>query len=108
MQDACECRMHVNAGHTVTYCRFNPRSPALQLLVACNSGFLPFAWTEKLDIPRPLNTTQDRRNVLLDNRVGDNEIISKNAGLLSLFWQMPMCQCYSICEVTLTRRFHTN
>lgn len=34
---------------------------------------------------RPLNTTQDRRNVLLDNRVGDNEIISTNAWLLSFF-----------------------
>ena len=29
---------------------------------------------------RPLNTTQDRRNVLLDQRVGENEIIDKNAG----------------------------
>ena len=34
---------------------------------------------------RPLNTTQDRRNVLLDNRVGNNEIISTNAWLLSFF-----------------------
>ena len=28
---------------------------------------------------RPLNTTQDRRNVLMDERVGERELITKNA-----------------------------
>lgn len=51
-----------------------------------------------LHVHAPLNTTQDRRNVLLDNRVGDNEIISTNVRLLDV--RIP--ECLARCAINLS------
>ncbi|CAJ1339166.1 unnamed protein product [Effrenium voratum] len=47
----------------------------------------------------PLNTTQDRRSVLLDSRVGDNEIINTNVRLLDV--RIP--ECIARCALDLSK-----
>jgi len=48
----------------------------------------------------PLNTTQDRRNVLMDERVGERELITKNVRLLDV--RIP--ECVARCVLDLSTR----
>ncbi|CAE8605766.1 unnamed protein product, partial [Polarella glacialis] len=46
----------------------------------------------------PVNTTQDRRNILLDDRVGDRELIKKNIRLLDV--RIPECLARTVFELS--------